>query len=55
VSIAAHSSTDVPIARLFAVEQLAGLPDGIPDAARVAADAGKDKQAGNVAGSGTDD
>ncbi|MCZ9336977.1 sodium:proton antiporter, partial [Streptomyces sp. TRM76130] len=26
-SIAAHSSTDVPIARIFDVEELVGLPD----------------------------
>jgi NhaP-type Na+/H+ or K+/H+ antiporter len=30
VSIIAHSSTDVPIARLFDVEDLAGIPDDAP-------------------------
>ncbi|MFJ3160832.1 cation:proton antiporter [Streptomyces kanasensis] len=31
-SIVAHSSTDVPIARLFEVDDLAGIPDGEDDA-----------------------
>ncbi len=31
LSIVAHSSTDVPVARLFAVEQFAGLPEDDPD------------------------
>ncbi|MEU2864585.1 cation:proton antiporter [Streptomyces mirabilis] len=31
-SIVAHSSTDVPIARAFVVEDLAGIPDGRDDA-----------------------
>jgi NhaP-type Na+/H+ or K+/H+ antiporter len=31
-SIIAHSSTDVPIARLFDVDDLAGIPTGRKDA-----------------------
>ncbi|CAG6398094.1 cation:proton antiporter [Streptomyces cocklensis] len=36
-SIVAHSSTDVPIARMFDVEDLVGIPDDDPPAAEVTA------------------
>ncbi|GAA1086683.1 hypothetical protein GCM10009579_04380 [Streptomyces javensis] len=40
-SIAAHSSTDVPVARLFDVEDLVGIPDGGADGRH---DEGREKQ-----------
>ncbi|MFH0522021.1 cation:proton antiporter [Streptomyces sp. M41] len=43
-SIVAHSSTDVPIARLFHVEDIAGVPDG--DAAPVTCAAGRSQEVG---------
>jgi sodium/hydrogen antiporter len=39
-SITAHSSTDVPIARMFDVEDLVGVPDG-DEAPRPAMEAGR--------------
>ena len=36
LSIVAHSSTDVPVAKIFAVEQIAGVPDDTPGRARQA-------------------
>ncbi|MER7173970.1 cation:proton antiporter [Streptomyces mesophilus] len=46
VSIIAHSSTDVPIARLFHVDDIAGIPNGSHDA-------GAEHSTGPAAGPGT--
>ncbi|MEU3986609.1 cation:proton antiporter [Streptomyces sp. NPDC026672] len=40
-SIVAHSSTDVPIARMFDVEDLVGIPDGGPGPAEPQAEVGR--------------